>query len=131
MGQGGMAAGLVLYDSLETLNRIKQGDLSEEENARLTSALAVVFGEREDLPEADLQSMEEYGWMVAGRHAYPAVYRKEPGLTMRPPLAWELELLEGCLRGIITFVRERKPTDHEPWSSSVAVSSGDLPLVFS
>ena len=44
-----MAAGLVLYDDLAMLNRIKQDDLSEEENARLTLALAVVFGEEEDL----------------------------------------------------------------------------------
>src|SRR4051794_29979412 len=43
MGQGGMTCGLVLYDNLETLNRIKQGDLTEEAQARLTSALAVVF----------------------------------------------------------------------------------------
>jgi hypothetical protein len=91
MGQAGMTSGLVLYDSLETLHRIKRGDLSEEENARLTSALAVVFGDEEDLPVADLEAIERYGWKVAGPDAYPSVYRKEPGLSMRPPLAWELE----------------------------------------
>ena len=26
---------------------------------------------------------------------------------MRPPLAWELQLLEGCLRGIPEFVRKK------------------------
>jgi len=35
--------------------------------------------------------------------------RNTPGgwLSMRPPLAWELQLLEGCLRGIPEFVRKK------------------------
>src|SRR5262249_40435594 len=31
MGQGGMTSGLVLYDDLDTLRRIQQGGMSEEE----------------------------------------------------------------------------------------------------
>lgn len=127
MGQGGFAAGLVLYESLETLNRLKQGDLSEEENARLTSALGIIFGEKDNLPEADLEAVEQYGWKVAGRKAYPVVYRKEPGLAMRPPLVWELELLEGCLRAVLDFVKHPS-TVHE---IAVAVAKGELPLKLS
>jgi hypothetical protein len=127
VGQGGFAAGLVLYDNLETLNRIRHGDLSEEENARMTSALAIVFGEKDNLPEADLEAVEQYGWKVAGRKAYPAVYRQEPGLTMRPPLVWELELLEGCLRAVPDFVKHPS-TVHE---IAVAVANGELPLKLS
>src|SRR4051794_37000967 len=129
MGQGGMARGLVLYDSLETLNRIKQGDLTEEENARLTSALAVVFGKGGDLPAADLEAARQHGWRVAGPKAYPSAYRKEPGLSMRPPLAWELELLEGCLRAVPEFVRRRPQDDPAAEEVTVPVASGELKLV--
>jgi len=131
MGQGGMTCGLVLYDSLETLNRIKQGDLTEEENARLTSALAVVFGNNKDLPAADLDAARQYGWKVAGPTAYPWVYRKEPGLSMRPPLAWELELLEGCLRAVPEFVNRHKQDDPAREEFTVPVASGELKLVLS
>jgi hypothetical protein len=130
MGQGGMTSGLALYDSLESLHRIQQGDLSEEENARLTSALAVVFGEREDLPAGDLAAAIEHGWQIAGPHAYPSVYRMEPGLSMRSPLPWELELLEGCLRAIPEFVR-KKTRRLEPFAITVPVASGELALVLS
>jgi len=127
MGQGGMTCGLVLYDNLELVDRIKQADLTEEENARLTSALVVVFGTKEDLTEADLEAAQRYGWKVAGRKAYPSVYRKEPGLSMRPPLVWELELLEGCLRAIPVFVNRDERTKEE----KVPVAGGELKLVLS
>ena len=28
---------------------------------------------------------------------------------MRPPLAWELELMEGCLRAIPDFIAKHRP----------------------
>jgi hypothetical protein len=131
MGQGRMACGLVLYDSLETLTRIKQGDLTEEASARLTAALAVVFGEPDDLPPADLAAARRHDWKVAGPKAYPSVYRKEPGLAMRRPLAWELELLEGCLRAVPEFVTRHPQDDPTRQEVTVPVSSGELKLVLS
>jgi hypothetical protein len=110
MGQAGMSAGLVLYDNWENLRKIKEGDLDEEENARLTSGLAVVFGEDIDLPTADLMGIEEYGWKVAGKKAFPTVYRKEPGLTSRLPLPWELALLAGSLRAVAAFAKGKEPS---------------------
>jgi hypothetical protein len=130
MGQGGMTSGLALYDSLQNLHRIQRGELSDEESARLTSALAVVFGDRDDLPAGDLEAAAEHGWRVAGPRAYPSVYRMEPGLRMRSPLAWELELLESCLRAVPQFVR-KKTRRLEPFSITVPVASGELPLVLS
>ena len=35
---------------------------------------------------------------MAGPEACPWIVRNEPGLSVRPPLAWELQLMEGCLR---------------------------------
>jgi hypothetical protein len=51
----------------------------------------------------------------------------DPGLAMRPPLAWELELLEACLRALPEFVR-KKTRRTEPMTVAVPVTSGDLPL---
>jgi hypothetical protein len=130
LGQGGMTSGLVLYDDLATLLRIQQGDMPEEENARQTAALAVVFGGPEDLPPQDVAAVEQHGWPVAAPDAYPSVYRMEPGLSMRPPLAWEVELLEGALRAVPEFAR-KKTRQLAPLSLSVPTASGELPLVLS
>jgi hypothetical protein len=130
MGQGGMAFGLVLYDTLEAVLRAQQGEMSDEESARQTSALAVVFGDEDDLPPADLEAVRKHGWRVAGPQAYPSVYRMEPGLAMRPPLVWELELLEACLRAVPEFVR-KKTRRRAPLELTVPVASGDLALVLS
>ena len=97
-GQMGMTFGLALYEDLDALTRMREGDLSDEENARMTVALSVTYGDETEIAVADFDAAEEYGWDVAGPDAYPAPIRKERGLVMRPPLAWELQLLEGCLR---------------------------------
>jgi hypothetical protein len=130
MGQGGMTKGLVLYDNLETLQRIQQGNLSDEENARLSAGLTIVFGEKDDLVPADGEAAEKYAWRVAESHAYPSVYRMEQGLSMRQPLAWEVQLLEGCLRGIPEFVR-KKTRRLEPLPITVPAAGGELLLVLS
>jgi hypothetical protein len=130
MGQAGMTSGLVLYDDLEALLRIQEGALSEEENARRTAALAVVFGGKDELSPADAAAAQEHGWPVAGPHAYPTVYRMDPGLNMRLPLAWELELLEGCLRAVPEFVR-KKTRRLQPLTITVPVGSGELTLTLS
>jgi hypothetical protein len=130
MGQAGMARGLALYDDLDTLRRIEQGNLSEEENARLTAGLAVVFGEKGELMPADEEAAERFGWAVAGPEAYPSVYRIEPGLSMWPPLAWELQLLEGCLRAAPEFAR-KKTRRLAPLAITVPTGSGELPLTLS
>jgi hypothetical protein len=130
MGQGGMTSGLVLYDDLDTLLRIQQGGLSEEENARQTAALAVVFGGQEDLAPEDVAAAERHGWPVAGPDAYPSVYRMEPGLSLRPPLAWEVGLLEGSLRAVPEFAR-KKTRRVAPLALTVPTAGGELPLVLS
>jgi hypothetical protein len=130
LGQGGMTRGLVLYESLQTLMRVQQGDLTEEENARLTAGLTVVFGDKDDLIPQDIEALGRHGWKVAGADAYPSVYRLEPGLNMRPPLAWEVQLLEGCLRGIPEFVR-KKSRRLAPLDVAVPTAAGELALVLS
>ena len=110
--------------------RIRQSVLSEEENARQTAALAVTFATERELAARDAQAARQHGWSLAGPDTYPMAYRIEPGLAMRPPLAWELVLLEGCLRSIPAFVR-KKTRRLAPFSISVPVASVELPLVLS
>jgi hypothetical protein len=123
-----MTYGLVLYDDLEVLRAVGRGELSEEERARRAPALVVPVGDTDDLAPADAEAARRHGWRVAGPGACPSVYRLEPGLSMRPPLAWELALLEGCLRGLPEFSR-KKVRRLAPLALTVPSAAGELPLL--
>ena len=131
MGQSGLTFGLALYDDLKTLKKLWAGEMSDEENARETVALTVTFDDETGIPVADLDASRRLGWEVAGPEAYPSIFRKERGLSMRPPLAWELELMEGCLRAVPAFVARHRPDDLSRHKMTVPVASGDLGLILS
>ncbi len=131
MGQSGLTLGVALYEDLDLLRQLWAGELSDEENARETVALTVTFDPETEIPPADLLAIRQHGWTVASQEAYPSVFRKERGLSMRPPLAWELELLEGCLRAIPEFLSRHQPGDTKPEELNVPVAAGDLKLVLS
>jgi hypothetical protein len=124
MGQSGVEQGLAIYEDLTALQAMIVGDASEEENTRGMSALSMMFSEVFDISFRDLDAAEKHGWTVAGPEAYPLVIRVNPGLAIRPPLVWELELLEGCLRTIPEFLTEKAAT----CSKTVLVTSGELTL---
>jgi hypothetical protein len=131
MGQSGLTTGLALYEDLATLRRLWAGAFGDEENARQSVATSVTFGEESDIPVADLEAARRYGWKVARPDAYPEVFHKERGLALRPPLAWELELMEGCLRSIPDFVNRRQQDDPTREEATVVVASGELKLALS
>ena len=128
MGQSGLTLGLALYDSLKVLRRLWSDEGSDEDNARRTVGTSVTFGDPDSIPIADLDASEEYGWPVARSDAYPCVFHKERGLATRPPLAWELELLEGCLRALPDFVRRRPQDDKVPHEATVTTANGPMRL---
>jgi tetratricopeptide (TPR) repeat protein len=111
MGQSGLTAGLALYESLDTLKQMWEGDGSNEENTRRTVATTVTYGEAWETPTADVDAAQRFGWEVARPDAYPEPIHKELGLSTRLPLAWELELLECSLRTVPEFVNRRKQDD--------------------
>jgi hypothetical protein len=80
---------------------------------------------------ADLEAAKKCGWPVARPDAYPEVFRKERGLSLRPRLAWELELMEGCLRAVPDFVSRRKQDDPAREGVAVPVACGPLRPVLS
>jgi hypothetical protein len=130
MGQSGLTIGLALYENLQTLRQMWAGG-GDEEHARQTVATTVTFGEEWDIPVADLDAAKRFGWPVARSDAYPEVFHKERGLSMRPPLAWELELMEGCLRAIPEFVSRHGQEARTTEEITVPVASGSLTLVLS
>jgi hypothetical protein len=122
MGQSGLTTGLALYEDLKALRRLwARGGKG---NARRTVGTSVTFGEEWDIPVADLDAAKEHGWPVARPDAYPEVFRKERGLSVRPPLAWELELMEACLRAIPEIVDRRKQDDPAGEEFTVRTASG-------
>ena len=131
MGQSGLTTGLALYEDLEALQRMWSGERADEDNARQSVVTTVTFGEEWDIPVADLEAAKRYGWQVARPDAYPEVFHKERGLSLRPPLAWELELMEGCLRAVPDFVSRRKQDDPIKEEMTVPVAAGQLKLVLS
>ena len=131
IGQMGMTLGLALYEDLKALIRMRDGDDSDEQNARETVALSVTFGDETETPVLDLDAAETHGWDVAGPDAHPAPMRKERGLVMRPPLAWELQLLEACLTALPDFVAHHDRDDDAPFRAEVATAAGPLTLELS
>jgi hypothetical protein len=131
MGQSGMTFGLALYDDLHVLLKMLRDEANDEENARQTVALSATFGDETDLPVRDLDAAREHGWVVDGPGAYPTIFRKERGLTMRQPLAWELELMEGCLRAVPEFVAKHPADQPATEEMTVPVASGELRLTLS
>jgi tetratricopeptide (TPR) repeat protein len=105
MGQSGMTYGLALYRSYDLLRRMWDGDLSEAEQVSETEAVTVTYGTEDELSDSEADALEEHRWPVAGPRAYPSVFVKEKGMVMRPPEAWELELMEAALRALPGFVR--------------------------
>jgi hypothetical protein len=100
--------------------------------AKYALATTVTFGEEGDTPVADLEAAKRHGWQVARLDAYPEVFHKERGLSLRPPLAWELELVEGCLRAVPGFVQRRRQDDPaREEEMTVPVASGELMLALS
>jgi tetratricopeptide (TPR) repeat protein len=131
MGQSGLTLGLALYEDLEALRRLWAGERADADMARLSVATTVTFGEEWDIPVADLEAAKKHGWPVARADAYPEIFHKERGLSLRPPLAWELELMEGCLRVVPEFLDRHPQDDPATEEITVPVASGPLKLVLS
>jgi hypothetical protein len=70
-------------------------------------------------------------WRLSRPDAYPQIFHKDPGLVLRPPLAWELEPREGYLRAVADFVNRRRHDDPAREDGAVPRASRSLPMVLS
>jgi ST7 protein len=132
MGQSGITVGLALYEDLRVLRKLwNRVSPDHEECIRQAVALTVTFDPENDAHPKNLEAARRHGWEVANPEAFPTVFRKERGLTIRPPLSWELALLEGCLRAIPEFIACHEPADTTKQPLTVRVAAGKLNLVLS
>ncbi len=131
MGLSGITAGLAIYDDLEMPQRMWASDKDDVESGREAVGTSVTFGEQWGISVADLEAVQQNGWPVARPDAYPEVFHKDRGMSVRQPLVWELELMEGCLRAVPEFVDRRKQDDPTKEEFTVPVVSGQLRLVLS
>lgn len=124
MGQSGVQQGVAVYEDFEALQEMMTSDRTDEENTRGMSALSLMFSEAFEISVRDLDAVERHGFEVAGPEAYPLVIRINPGRAIRPPLTWELELLEGCLSAIPEFLAGKRTV----LEKTVAAASGKLTI---
>jgi hypothetical protein len=106
--------GPALYKDLKALRRMWAGELVGEDGRSV--ATTVTVGEEWHIPVADLEAAKTHGWQVAWPDAYPSILHQGRGVNTRPPLAWELELVEGCLRVVPAFVARHQHDDPALWS---------------
>jgi tetratricopeptide (TPR) repeat protein len=134
MGQSALTFGLAVYEELELLRQMwstDTGSMTNEENARKTVSLTLIFGEEWDIPVADLDAARRFGWKVARSDAWPHLFHKDLGRSCRRPLVWELELMQGCLLAIPDFVNRHPPDDLASEDTTVTVASGPMKLTLS
>jgi hypothetical protein len=81
-----------------------------------------------EMPMADMEAVEHFGWKVAGNDAYPWFFRKERGMNTHPPEPWQLQLLEACLRALPQFVQRRRQDDLAAEVVTVKLSSEETAL---
>jgi hypothetical protein len=110
------------------LEKLWAGDMSEEEYSREMVALSLTFDDESAIAVADLDAGKRLDWEVVGPESYPSIFRKERGLSLRPPLAWELTLMEACLRALPAFVSRHKVHDMSAHKMTIPVATGELSL---
>ena len=129
MGQSGLTCGLALYENLHALERIlTEDDDDHNDGTRQAVCTSVIFGEEWETRTSDVDAAKKYGWSIARPDAWPSVFHKERGLALRQPLAWELSMVEACLRVVPDFVRARKQDDPTPMKVTVDGAMGPVEM---
>ena len=113
MGGGGVEYGLATYTRWEDVERMYEMADSPLELLPPEGAHSFLFGDITLLPFGDLEAMEQHGWDVAGKEAYPLplIFTREKQAT-RPSRA-DLEWYEAALRAIPLFVRDHLRADEQ------------------
>lgn len=113
MGAGGMEYGLAIYDKWKDLAQLYSG--GDELSSMVPSGgmKAFNFAPITEVPFADLEAINEYGWEMPeeGIYSVPLVITRD-GEAKRPTRA-ELEWYEGALLAIPRFVEESLRPDDE------------------
>lgn len=134
MGFGGMEYGLLIYDRWEDL--LKSFTPGDEPLDRLPPDgwHSLSFESSDMLPEADLEAIQQYGWVVAGPQAYPfpLVYHSD---RVERPGHRELLRYEAILRALPIFTRKHlkagSPGEYLPVEADISVQLHSGPALVS
>src|SRR3954471_8673793 len=110
LGKKSPLRGLILFDVWQSRWLMRRDDY--ETIADRLRNIGVHFEGRGEVGADAVEAVRQHGYEVAGPSAYPHPFRMEIGRKFRPPVAWELELLEACLWTIPDFLvraKDRSP----------------------
>jgi tetratricopeptide (TPR) repeat protein len=133
MGNAGVEYGLLIYKKWDDLLRMLAGSGSPMENIPAGGWLSFNYEEASMLSFDDLDAIEQYGWEIADKQAYPTPVKYFPDRFERPSLD-ELLLFELVLHAVPVFVKEYlKPDgrgDYLPVEAelSIPVRSAQVPV---
>ncbi len=102
LGRTGVTLGLALYDDYDALLDLLRGYLAGE----TIPSTSVIFDEIQGMATRDLMLVEQNGWPIATREAYPFAMRVLVEDEPRSPSADELTLLIACLKVFPDFVTQ-------------------------
>ena len=110
MGHAGMDYGFVAYRRWEDLLHVYEAADDVRERIPAGGWLSFSFAEEHLLPFADLDAIEQYGWEIAGKDAYPLPATYYPDRLERPD-ADLLSLFNVVLRAVPIFVSRHLKSD--------------------
>jgi tetratricopeptide (TPR) repeat protein len=111
MGNAGIEYGLAMYLRWEDVERVYDFVDDPLETLSPEGGHSCFFGNVSQVPFADLEAVEQYGWEIASKQAYPipVIFPREGGA--RRPSAADLWWYEATFRAIPIFVRDYLQSD--------------------
>ncbi|MGC1379043.1 MAG: hypothetical protein WA821_22630 [Anaerolineales bacterium] len=113
LGGGGETFGLSLYESLADVNLMLSGANPKKRGGRSYTWLSLVLDEATAMSMADLDAIDQYGWPIAAKKAYPLVFKATEGKDDwgNLPNASELTWLAAALCALPSFLKEHLHAD--------------------
>jgi tetratricopeptide (TPR) repeat protein len=113
MGNAGIEYGLAVYRRWEDVKRVYDFVDDPLEILPPEGGHSCFFGNVSQVPFADLEAIEQYGWEIADKQAYPipVIYPREG--DARRPSAADLLWYEAAFRAIPIFARDHLQADSQ------------------
>ncbi|MGB8645358.1 MAG: tetratricopeptide repeat protein, partial [Anaerolineae bacterium] len=106
MGQGGVEYGLASYRTWEDVERQFHSDQAPEDRIPPDGLRSFFYDDPTMVPFDDLDAIDQYGWEVAGKEAYPVAVVISRDGEPRRPTPREVEWYILALRAIPRLVNE-------------------------
>ena len=105
LGGGGEVFGISLYETLADVDLVFEPRGPDQTPSRPFTWLSVILDQETGMAIDDLDAIEQYGWSVAGRQAYPIVMKAtSEDESGQLPSASEITWLVAALRTIPDFL---------------------------